>query len=401
VGSSDLRRYLVGLAASLIGTSAMTLVAGIWVKSLSGSSRAAALVSVCLFAPSLVAPIAGWLADRFRRRSLLLATNVAGALIVLPLLAVRTRSDSWLIFVVMGAYGFVLVLVDPAETALFTVVVPGPERGRVNGIRLSLQEGAKLLAPLAGAGLFAVAGGGPVALVDAGTFAVAAAAVGSMTTREPPPPRTRLAWRAEFGAGLAHVRRTPQLRRLATVGALAMAISGLAVAAQYALLDELGRSAAFLGVLTSLLGAGSIAAGLLCGRILRRRDESRLALYGVGCGVAGYGLIATGWLPAVLAGWVIRGFSLPWIVIAVITAAQQLTPDALQGRVAATVTLLLFAAQPVTQAAGAALLGPLNFRAVYLTVCALTAALAFGLWTPAHRPHPAADARGSTGSPLA
>lgn len=53
------RLYLIGLAASLIGNSAMSLVAGIWVKSLTASSMEAGLVSVCVFAPSLAGPLAG------------------------------------------------------------------------------------------------------------------------------------------------------------------------------------------------------------------------------------------------------------------------------------------------------------------------------------------------------
>jgi MFS family permease len=46
----------------------MTLVAGIWVKSLTGSSSAAALVAMCVNASSLLSLVAGMLADRVRRR---------------------------------------------------------------------------------------------------------------------------------------------------------------------------------------------------------------------------------------------------------------------------------------------------------------------------------------------
>ena len=40
------RLYLIGLAASLVGNSAMTLVAGIWVKSLTGSSAQASGIRI-------------------------------------------------------------------------------------------------------------------------------------------------------------------------------------------------------------------------------------------------------------------------------------------------------------------------------------------------------------------
>lgn len=380
MGSRDVRLYLVGLTASLLGTSAMALVGGVWVKTLTGSSAAAALVSVMVFVPALLAPLAGLLADRFPRRRLLLTVNVAAAIGLLPLLLVRSSADVWLIFVVMLGYGVVLVLVDPAETALFTELVPAEDRAQLNGLRLTIQEGAKLLAPLAGAGLFVVLGGGLVAALDAGTFALAAIVLTQLHAPDSRPERgDRLPWRTEVTAGLSHLRRVPGLGRLVSVAALAMAASGLAVAAQYALVDALDRPPAFLGVLTGLLGAGSICAGLTSGRVMRRRDERRLALLGLLAGVAGYLLIAAGWLPAVLLGWLIRGFSLPWIVIAAITAGQRLTPDQMQGRVAAAITLLLFAAQPLTQAGGAALITVLDYHAVYVLVAVLGLLLAGSL----------------------
>ena len=54
------RLYLAGLAVSVIGNNAMSLAAGIWVKSLTGSSSAAAVVSVCVYAPSLAGPRPEW-----------------------------------------------------------------------------------------------------------------------------------------------------------------------------------------------------------------------------------------------------------------------------------------------------------------------------------------------------
>ncbi len=349
----------------------MTLVAGIWVKSLTGSSRAAALVSLCVYAPSLLAPVAGLMADRVGRRRLLIEVNLVAAGGLLALLLVRDAGQVWLVLAVMLGYGAVLVLVDPAETALFSELVPPEARGGVNGRRLTIQEGSKLLAPLLGAGLFAWIGGHGVVLVDALSFAVAAGAVLLLRLRDrASAPAGPAGWRVEVLAGMRHLCADPVLGRLAVVGALAMAASGLTAAAQYALVDALHRPPAFLGVLISLLGAGSIAAGLLTGPVLRRVDEGRLVQIALVAGVVGSLLTASGWLPTVVVGRVALGFYLPWVVVAVITAGQRLSPDHLQGRVAAAITLLLFAAQPLTQAIGVALLGPLDYRAIYGLVAA-------------------------------
>jgi len=152
----------------------MSLVAGIWVKSLTGSSAQAGLVSACVYAPSLLGPVGGLIADRVPRRRLLLRLNAASAVIMLPLLAVQSPAEIWIIFGVMTWYGFEIILSGPAEDALFAEMLPLPLRQRVNGWRLGLQETGRLAASLFGAGLFTLLGGGSVAVFDSATFVVAA-----------------------------------------------------------------------------------------------------------------------------------------------------------------------------------------------------------------------------------
>src|ERR1700761_3743277 len=94
--------YFAGLAASLVGNSAMSLVAGVWVKALTGSSAQAGLVSACVYAATMAAPVAGLLADRLPRRRLLLGLNLVAAVTISALVLVSSRADAWIVFVVMG-----------------------------------------------------------------------------------------------------------------------------------------------------------------------------------------------------------------------------------------------------------------------------------------------------------
>ncbi|MFL6074750.1 MAG: MFS transporter [Mycobacteriales bacterium] len=364
----NVRLYLAGLTASTLGDSALSLVAGIWVKELTGSSAAAALVAVCIYAPSLLGPLAGLLADRVRRRRLLMVTELAAGAAVLSLLLVSDRSWVWLIYAVMALYGLSLVITDAAESALFAVMLPTEVRAGVNGLRLTLTEGCKLLAPLIGAGLYALAGGGTVAALDAGTFVVAALSVSLLRFDEPKPVRdpARGRWWAEAAEGFAHLWRVRELRVVCGAAAVAMYASGIAVAAQYSLVSALHHRPSFLGVLVSLLGLGSILAGLTSGWVVRRRGERWLVGLGLANGAAWYLLGATAWLPTVLAGRLVAGFALPWVVVGTATLVQRLTPDHLQGRAAAATTLLLFGPQPVAQALGALAISVLDFRLVYV-----------------------------------
>jgi MFS family permease len=365
------RLYLIGLAASLLGDSAMSLVAGIWVKSLTGSSAEAGLVGACMYLPSLFGPAAGLLADRVSRRRLLLALNVASAVLVLTLLAVRSAAEVWLLFCVMTWYGVNLAVSDPAESALFAEMLPLELRQRVNGWRLGLQETGRLVAPLFGAAMFALVGGGSVAAFDSATFVVAALTVAGLRLREPPPRRPAMNWRADLLAGLVHVRRTPALARLLLTGGFVIVLSGVLVAPQYSLVQAIGEPAAFLGVLSACLGAGSIVASLVSSRLLRWLGEDRLAVLGMVNFVAGTALRATGLLPCAVIGTLVLGFALPWIFLAILSAAQRLTPLDLQGRVSALVSLVLFGPQAPMQALGSLAIRYATFQQIYAAGAAL------------------------------
>jgi MFS family permease len=74
------RRLFAGQALSGFGDSALYLTLGIWAKTLTGSNAAAGGVFLALAAPTLFAPLAGHLADRVQRKTLLIVVNAITAL---------------------------------------------------------------------------------------------------------------------------------------------------------------------------------------------------------------------------------------------------------------------------------------------------------------------------------
>src|SRR3984957_1652845 len=313
------RLYLIGLAASLVGNSAMTLVAGIWVKSLTGSSAQAGLVSALAYAATLAAPVAGLIADRVDRRRWLVVVNVVSAATTLSLLGVRSAGEVWLIDVAMAIYGLEAVLLDPAENALFAEIFGDEFRRRINGRRLAIQETGRLVAPLLGAGLFALVSGGAVAALDAATFLVAAGVTARLVIGPRSARAVRSSLAADLAAGVRHVLGADELRRIAVAGAAVMAISAVGVAAQFSLVSAVGERPAFLGVFSAVLGAGSIVAALTSGAVLRRFGDRGLALAGLLDFALGSLLRASGNLPLALIGTLVLGFALPWAFLAVLT----------------------------------------------------------------------------------
>ena len=403
------RLYLIGLAASLVGNSAMTLVAGIWVKSLTGSSARAGLVSALSYAPTLAGPVAGMIVDRVDRRRWLVVVNLVSAATILSLLGVRSAAAWWSIAVAMSVYGLEMVLIGPAEDALFAQIFSDAFRQRINGRRLAIQETGRLVAPLLGAGLFAVVGGGAVAALDAATFVVAAAVAARLIMPprldRPParprgerPPARRRARRltTDLTAGARHILADDSLRRVTIAGAGVMAVSAVGVAAQFSLVTAVGERPAFLGVFSAVLGAGSVVAALTSNRVLARIGERGLALAGLADFAAGNLLRATGTLPAALAGTLVLGFALPWAYLAVLNLAQRQTPDELQGRVSAAITLAMFGPQAPLQALGSLAITAVGFGVIYAGSAAAALALAGWLATrPRAAPVSAPSARAS------
>ncbi|MFZ0387000.1 MAG: MFS transporter [Solirubrobacteraceae bacterium] len=393
------RLYLIGLAASLIGNSAMTLVAGIWAKSLTGSSAQAGLVSALAYAATLAAPVAGLIADRVNRRRWLVVVNLVSAATILSLLGVRSAGEVWLIDVAMAIYGLEAVLLDPAENALFAEIFGDEFRRRVNGRRLAIQETGRLVAPLLGAGLFALVSGGAVAALDAATFLVAAGVTARLVIGPGSGRAARSSGRAvrsiglatDLAAGIRHVLGTDELRRIAVAGGAVMAISAVGVAAQFSLVSAVGERPAFLGVFSAVLGAGSIVAALTSGAVLRRIGDRGLALAGLLDFAAGSLLRATGNLSLALTGTLVLGFALPWAFLAVLNIAQRETPDELQGRVSAAVTIALFGPQAPLQAVGSAAITAVGFSQIYLASAIATLAVVAWLAT---RPRPVSGGPG-------
>jgi hypothetical protein len=376
------RLYLTGLAVSVIGNNAMSLAAGIWVKSLTGSSSEAALVSVCVYAPTLAGPLAGLVADRVRRRRFLVWLELVSAALVLPLVAVRGPGSIWLIFAVMTWYGILLTLSSPAESALFAVMLSRELRQELNGWSLGFQEVGRLVSPLFGAGLFALVGGGTVSVFDAATFVVAAVMLSRIRLEEARPVRQQRHWRADLLAGFGHIHRVPELRRLLVAATFVMSFSAVLVAAQYSLVQGVGEPPSFLGVFSAGLGAGSIVASLASGRMLRLVGERWLAVLGMADFALGNALRATGWLPLAIAGSVVLGFALPWLFLALLNLAQRRTPPELQGRVSAAVSLIFFGPQAPLLALGALAIRYATYQQLYLTGAAVAVATAIVFtWT--------------------
>jgi MFS family permease len=359
----DARVFLAGWTASQFGDWAMIIVLAVWAKALTDSNASAGLVFFALAAPSIFSPLAGILVDRVRRRPLLVAVYSIEAVVVLALLYVHDRGDVWILYamaVFTGSFGTVAA---SARSALMTTTIPRELLGDGNAIFQSVREGLRLIAPLAGAGIYAAAGGGVVAIVDSASFVFVVAALLLMRMPEPRFERVEHNFLAEALAGARHIVDTVPLRQIVFSTGAALLVVGFSETIIFAVIDQgLHRPPSFLGVLSTLQGVGAIAGGLTAARGLRRLGDVRIAGIGMACFAIGDLSFVTSNLPLIAVGIAVAGFGVSWLIVGLMTAIQVRTPLRLQGRVSSAADVLISTPQTVSIAVGAALIAVVDYR---------------------------------------
>jgi MFS family permease len=378
LGDARFRRLLIGNAVSSFGDSALYLSLGIWAKDLTGSNAAAGAIFLAEGLPCLAAPLAGQLADRVRRRPLLIATNAIAGGAVLALLMVRSRADLWVMYAVAIFYGAAATIIGPAGSGLVKDLLPARDLVVANAARTTISQGLRIASPLAGAAIYARFGGGSLAVLDSATFLAAIGALLSVTVAEQRPQRTtgeRI--RTQLLAGAAHIRHTPLLAQVTMGTTVAMLVLGCYESVTFAVIAAIGRPASFFGVLMSIQATGSIIGGLTVGPLIRRIGEART----LGIALAAWAIASLVYmvpvLPAACAALTLFGIAVPLNTVVVSTATQRYSPPHLQGRAFAASFMAADLAQTVSIAIGAALVDSLGYRpllviaAVVLSIAAI------------------------------
>ncbi len=372
----NLRVLFAGQTMNMIGNTAMIIVLGIWVKDLTGSSGAAGLIFLLLAAAALLAPAAGLVVDRFPRRRLLVVNDSVTGLVVGLLLLVHHRDQVWLIYLVAGVYGISGIGYRAARGGLLHSMVPDQRLGEVNGLFASLSQGMRIVGPLAGAAIYAAWGGGVVAVADMGTFAVSVASYLALSrfcdlerTGQDRLGRTPGEFLSELTAGVRHLLGDAVIRRVVIASTVGFAGAGMIDVAMFSLVDQgLGRPTSWIGVLTSVQGAGSVLAGLSVGPAMRRTGEYSVACAGFLLNGIGLAAASTATLAGALSGSALIGIGLPMVLVAELTVLQRRTPAGLQGRAVAASEAIINTPFSVAIAVGASLIAVVGFRPIYLGV---------------------------------
>jgi hypothetical protein len=270
-------------------------------------------------------------------------------------------------------------------------MLPEDRLGDANGLLQSTDQASRLVAPLAGAALYAVSGGASVAILEAATFVVSAAFLISIRSRDLDRVTGGRFW-PDLRDGLRHIFGTKDLRRLTIGTALVTLVVGMTEVAIFALIDEgLHRDPSFLGVISSVQGVGSIAAGLSVGIALRRIGELRTVA--VAAFVAAAAMLAFGsaLLVLVFVAAVALGAAIVLFNVGYVTLLQRRSALEMQGRVMSAAEAIVTIPYLFSFVIGAVMVSLVPYRTIYLIEAVGLTLAGIYFWRPsaADPPEPA------------
>src|SRR5215208_7297134 len=175
-GDSLLRnaRFLklwVGQGISFVGDFVSTVALVILVVDLSGSASAVGGILVARLIPTLASPLVGVLADRLDRRVILVASDLARAVLILGMVFAR---DLVVLYVLAFLMGLARTFFNPTIRAAFPSVVGGGDLTRANALISGTFSVSEAVGPALGGLLVAATSVNAAFVLDAATYLISA-----------------------------------------------------------------------------------------------------------------------------------------------------------------------------------------------------------------------------------
>jgi MFS family permease len=288
----DFALLVAGQAISQVGDGIFAVALAWRVYQSYDSPAALSVVGIAFFVPRLLVTIAGGvLSDRFDRRWTMIAADCGRAIAVgaLAAIALSPRAELAAIIVLTAFQGVAGSLFGPAESALLPELVSAEELGRANSLRTVVSPLAwSVVGPALGGALIANLGTAAAFWADSGTYVLSVVTLLLMRTH----PAVREAEHgsifAEAKQGVAYVAGRPWLWGPIVASSVAQFLYAGPNQAlvPYIVKFELHASAAALGLVFAAGGIGTMAAGLLMGRISSRRHVVVAMVLGWSLGIA-------------------------------------------------------------------------------------------------------------------
>lgn len=140
-----------GQFISMLGSALSAFGLGIWIFQKTGSAASFAMSAVCTVLPALLfAPFAGSIADRKKRKAIILLTDSIDAFlkILIVTLLIFNKLELWMVYPLVFISGTLGTFQNPAFGASIPMLVPTDRLTRANGLLQFSSAIQNLLAPV-------------------------------------------------------------------------------------------------------------------------------------------------------------------------------------------------------------------------------------------------------------
>lgn len=363
----DFVRLWIGQSISQLGSQitllALPLVA---IRTLRAGPFEVGLLAAAETLPFLLIGLpAGVWVDRWRRRPILVATDIAraGILATVPLAYAADALTMAHLYAVALLVGGCTVFFDVAYQAYLPAVVDREQLLEGNA-RLTLSySGAQVVGPGI-AGVLVQLVKAPLAIAaDSLSFVCSALFIGAIRTDEATPALdddSRPTMRRGIAEGLGYVFRHPLLSRIAVCTGLFNLFSaiGMAVFLLYAVRD-LDIDPAVVGLIFSLGSIGFVLGSMAARRVARRLGVGPALV--VSAAVSGISFVlvplapADAAVPFFVVALALETGAIPVYNVTQVSLRQTITPARLQGRMTATMRFVVWGTMPLGSFVGGAL----------------------------------------------
>ncbi len=350
----NFRRVWLSQVLSQMGDWFDTVALYTMVLNLTGSGRAVGLVLVARFLPSVVVgPMSGVIADRFNRRTIMIVSDVARAVVVLGFLLVRSADQLWLVYVLTVIQLVFSTFFEPARTAAIPSLVEGRDLVTANAISSVTWSAMLTLGAAIGGLVTGWVGTDAAFILDSLTYLVSAVLIMSVRfPRRAPEVKQRLTVGRALGLtqtleGISYVRSRPRVLALLMVKP-AWGVGG-GILALLAVFGEkifpVGRSAATgIGVLYAARGIGTAIGPVVARRFWGETRQHMQRAIGLSFLLSGLFYIAFGSVTHFALALIVlaiahMGGSTLWVYSTVLL--QRAVEDRFRGRVFAAELALL------------------------------------------------------------
>jgi MFS family permease len=315
--------------------------------SLTGSGQAVSWAIILQTLPwFFMMPLSGHLVDRFPRRRVMIVADIVRGCVVLGLILVRTRSQVWMVYVLLGMEEIFGSLFEPARNAVLPEVVSSEELLAANALSSATWSTALAVGAALGGLVTALAGRRFAFVLNSLSFFVSSLLILRLHVAEAHLKAAARHATSAAAKGWASVRDgVDYLRKNPKVLVLSLAKTGLGVLAGSLLLlaffgerilSAPGRGALAMGWLYSARGVGAGAGPLIADHLVRARQGRMWKSISLSYGLVGVSYLLFSRAPSLpLAALAIclahMGGSTVWVMST--TLLQLNTDERFRGRV--------------------------------------------------------------------